>query len=71
MSRKWTHLVRFIAKEDGRIHLGQVDVKRFPDVGLATFEGSDVDVKVISGSIHDGVVSDRTLHVAQVGQSSF
>ncbi|VUC26550.1 unnamed protein product [Clonostachys rosea] len=62
----WTHLIRFIAKEDGRIHLGQIDSKRFPDVGLAIFEGRDVDASCISGSVFDGVVTDRKLRVARL-----
>ncbi|EXJ63543.1 uncharacterized protein A1O5_11304 [Cladophialophora psammophila CBS 110553] len=66
MARPWTHLIRFIAKEDGRIHLGQINPEKFPDVGLAVFEGKSVDAKVISGSVYDGVVTDRTLHVAQL-----
>lgn len=66
MARRWTHLIRFIAREDGQIHLGQIDAKRFPDVGLATFEGKEVDAKVVTGSIYDGVVTDQTLHVSQV-----
>ncbi|EHK25593.1 uncharacterized protein TRIVIDRAFT_54997 [Trichoderma virens Gv29-8] len=66
VARRWTHLIRFIAKEDGRIHLGQIDAKKFPDVGLAVFEGRTVDAKCISGSVYDGLVTDRTLHVAQL-----
>lgn len=66
MARRWTHLIRFIAKEDGQVHLGQIDPRKFQDVGKATFEGKEVDAKVISGSIYDGVVTDRTLHVARV-----
>ena len=65
-TRRWTHLIRFLAKEDGQIHLGQIDAKRFPDVGLATFKGEDVDVKVVSGSIYDGLVTNQVLHVKQV-----
>lgn len=65
-TRRWTHLIRFLAKEDGQIHLGQIDAKKFPDVGLATLQGKDVDVKVVSGSIYDGVVTDQVLHVKQV-----
>jgi hypothetical protein len=71
MARPWTHLIRFIAKEDGRIHLGQIDAKRFPDVGMATFQGKMVDAQVISGSVYDGVVTDRVLHVAHVSVDVF
>ncbi|EXJ87559.1 hypothetical protein A1O3_04519 [Capronia epimyces CBS 606.96] len=65
-SRRWTHLIRFIAKEDGQIHLGQIDAKKFPDVGLATFEGKEIDAKVVSGSVFDGVVTNQTLTVKQL-----
>lgn len=67
---RWTHLIRFIAKEDGQIHLGQIDAGKFPDVGLATFEGKDVDARVISGSVYDGLVTDQTLHVERVSDGS-
>ncbi|KAM5349930.1 hypothetical protein ACJ41O_006435 [Fusarium nematophilum] len=63
-ARRWTHAIRFIAKEDGRIHLGQIDSKKFPDVGLAVLEGKEVEANCISGSVFDGVVTDRKLHVA-------
>ncbi|KAH8121051.1 acylpyruvate hydrolase [Trichoderma asperellum] len=63
---RWTHLIRFIAKEDGQVHLGQVDVDANPDVGLAAFEGKDLAAQVISGSVYDGVVTGQTLHVAQL-----
>ena len=65
-ARRWTHLIRFLAKEDGQIHLGQIDTNSFPDVGLATFEGKIVDAKVVSGSIYDGLVTDQVLHGQQV-----
>ena len=51
IARRWTHLIRFIAKEDGQIHLGQIDAKKFADVGLATFQGKEVDAKVVSRSV--------------------
>jgi hypothetical protein len=66
MGTNWTHLVRFIAEEDGQIHLGQVDAKRWPDIGLATFNGLKVEAKLVKGSIFDGVVTEKILHIAQV-----
>lgn len=48
------------------VHLGQVDAEHFPDVGLAAFNGEKIPVKVISGSIFDGVVTDKIFHVAEV-----
>jgi len=70
MPSSWTHLIRFIAQEDGQIHLGQVDSKKYPDVGLATYEGKNVEAKLVTGSIFDGVVTERVYHVAQVCCSS-
>jgi hypothetical protein len=66
MAPNWTHLIRFIAEEDGQIHLGQVDAQRFPDVGLAMLKGEKLDAKLIKGSAFDGVVTEKILHVAQV-----
>ena len=66
MAPSWTHLVRFIAEETGQIHLGQIDVKEYPDVGIATVEGKKVTAKEITGSIFDGVVTDKVLTVRQV-----
>src|SRR5579859_4060768 len=62
----WTHLIRFVAEETGQIHLGQIDAKEFPDVGLASFEGKKITAKEITGSIFDGVVTDKVLTVKQV-----
>ncbi|RHZ50598.1 fumarylacetoacetate hydrolase family protein [Aspergillus thermomutatus] len=66
MALKWTRLIRFIAEEDGRIHLGEVDGTQFPDVGLAVLNREPVTAKVIRGSIFDGVVTDETLHVSRL-----
>ncbi|KAF2768276.1 hypothetical protein EJ03DRAFT_364275 [Teratosphaeria nubilosa] len=62
----WTHLVRFIAEEDGQIHLGQVDATQFPDVGIAIFEGKPVIANVVSGSVFDGVVTHQKMRVARL-----
>ena len=66
MSPNWTHLIRFIAKEDGQIHLGQIDPDAFPDLGLATFENKEVKAKLINGAVYDGTVTDKVYTVAQV-----
>lgn len=68
MAPSWTHLIRFIAEEDGQAHLGQFDAKAFPDVGLASLEGKKIAAKVINGTVFDGVISDRALHVKQVSE---
>ncbi|KAL9114777.1 MAG: hypothetical protein Q9227_001457 [Pyrenula ochraceoflavens] len=65
MSR-WSHLIRFIAKETGQVHLGQLDSKAIPDLGLATFKSQDVKARLINGSIFDGIVTDRQLTVSQL-----
>lgn len=66
MAPPWTHLIRFLAEEDGHIHLGQVDAN-VPDVGIAAFEGTPISAKLIEGSLYDGVVSDTIMTVKQVG----
>ncbi|KAH8882413.1 fumarylacetoacetate hydrolase [Thozetella sp. PMI_491] len=66
MSPNWRRLIRFIAEEDGQVHLGDVDEKEFPDVGLATLNGEKVTASLIQGSIFDGVVTSKKLHVAQL-----
>lgn len=66
MGPSWTHLVRFIADEDNKVHLGQIDVSQWPDVGLAIFQGQKVQANVVFGDIFEGRVSDRALHIKQV-----
>ncbi|KAL3455431.1 hypothetical protein BJX64DRAFT_295059 [Aspergillus heterothallicus] len=61
----WTHLVRFLAVEDNHIHLGQViDTTR--DIGRDSVEGKEISVYEIEGTIFDGRVTDRILHVRQL-----
>ncbi|KAL2784707.1 hypothetical protein BJX66DRAFT_348133 [Aspergillus keveii] len=66
MSRTWTRLIRFIAEEDGQVHLGEVDARQVPDVGLAVLNGEQVIARLITGSIFDGVVTYKTLHVSRL-----
>jgi hypothetical protein len=66
MVASWTHLIRFVAEETGQIHLGQIDVKEYPDVGIASVEGKTIKAKEVTGSIFDGVVTDKLLTVKQV-----
>jgi hypothetical protein len=70
MAPSWTHLIRFIAEEDGQTHLGQIDPSKYPDVGLSAFKGERISAKVINGTIYDGVVTDRVLTVSKVCISS-
>lgn len=64
MASSWTHLIRFIAKEDGQIHVGQVDVSKYPDVGISVYNGDNVTAKLVEGGIYDGVVTEKGLSVA-------
>lgn len=61
----WTHLVRFIAVEDNREHLGQlVDTSR--DIGLDSFDVKEIKVYLINGSIFNGSVTKHIYTVKQV-----
>ncbi|KAF2086372.1 fumarylacetoacetate hydrolase [Saccharata proteae CBS 121410] len=66
MAPNWTHLIRFVAREDGQTHLGQVDAKACPDVGLAMFEKKPLQARLISGTAFDGVVTERTMGVERL-----
>ncbi|KIX99413.1 uncharacterized protein Z520_04989 [Fonsecaea multimorphosa CBS 102226] len=66
MAPTWTHLVRFVAEEDGQTHLGQVDATKWPDVGLSVFNGEKVDVKLVTGSVFDGIVTNKTFHISKL-----
>jgi hypothetical protein len=66
MHPSWTHLLRFLAEEDGQIHLGQVDSKKWADVGLAIYNGDRVDVKLVTGTVFDGAVTNTTMHISKV-----
>ncbi|KAG6022477.1 hypothetical protein E4U40_004583 [Claviceps sp. LM458 group G5] len=63
MAPNWTRLIRFIAHEDGQVHLGEVIPTEHADVGLAALDGPKVFAKAITGSVFDGVVTSRTLTV--------
>ncbi|KAI5459544.1 fumarylacetoacetate hydrolase [Mariannaea sp. PMI_226] len=53
----WTHLIRFVAKEDHAIHLGQlVDTSR--DIGIDSIEGVKIEAYLINGTIFNGHVTD-------------
>ncbi|KIV82604.1 hypothetical protein PV11_04702 [Exophiala sideris] len=62
---KATHIIRFVANEDHRIHLGQL-VDTSSDVGLATFEGKKVEAYLINGSIFAPEVTDVVYTVKQL-----
>ncbi|KAH8680155.1 fumarylacetoacetate hydrolase [Ilyonectria robusta] len=64
--RDWTHLVRFVAAEDGLVYFGQVDAEKYPDVGLAALEGKPIPVNVVAGSQFDGIVTSQFLHVSRL-----
>jgi len=62
---KATHIIRFIANEDSRIHLGQlVDTSR--DVGLDSVEGKKIEAYLINGSIFTPEVTSHVYTVKQL-----
>jgi len=62
---KATHIVRFVANEDNRIHLGQlVDTSR--DVGLDSVEGRKIEVYLINGTIFAPEVTSHVYTVKQL-----
>lgn len=62
----WTHLIRFEAVEDGRVHLGQlVDTSR--DIGLDSVAGTAIQAFRINGDIFNGTVTKQILTVSKVG----
>jgi hypothetical protein len=66
----WTHLIRFVANEDGQNHLGQlVDTTR--DVGVDTFEGKRVEAYMIIGTIFEGQITKTILTVKYVRRSEY
>ena len=66
MPSNWTHLIRFVAQEDGQIHLGQVDPKTYPDLGIASVEKKKIEAYLITGSIFNGLVTEKKMTVAQL-----
>jgi hypothetical protein len=61
----WTHLIRFVAVEDGQSHIGQlIDTSR--DVGIDSFEGREIKAFLINGTIFDGEVTKTVLTVKYV-----
>lgn len=66
MSPNWTRLIRFVAEEDGQIHLGEIDHEQYPDVGLASLNNERIQARLVTGSVFDGVITDKTLHVSHV-----
>lgn len=59
---KPTHIIRFVANEDDRVHLGQLaDTSR--DVGLDSVEGREITAYEINGSIFNGEVTQNALTV--------
>ena len=71
MAQNWSRLVRFIAKEDGQIHYGEVDATKYPDVGLTTLSGETITARLVQASIFDGVVTDRNLTIGRVSDAAF
>lgn len=61
----WSHLIRFIAKEDLKVHLGQLTATNI-DVGLESFNGNPITAYEIEGSIFNGKVTDKKLTVEKL-----
>lgn len=60
----WTHLIRFIAKEDQQVHLGQlVDTSR--DVGKDSVDGVEIKAHLIRGSIFDGKIITSVVYTVE------
>jgi len=60
-----SHIIRFIANEDNRIHLGQlVDTSR--DVGLDSYEGKKIEAYLINGTIFAPEVTSVVYSVKQL-----
>ena len=60
-----THIIRFIAEEDNRVHLGQpTDTSR--DLGLDSVNGTKIQAHLINGSIFNGEVTDQVYTVKQL-----
>jgi len=65
MPSKATHIIRFVANEDNRIHLGQlVDTSR--DIGLDSVEGKEIKAYLINGSIFAAEVTEHVYTVKQL-----
>lgn len=63
----WTHLIRFRAKEDGQVHLGQLaDTER--DVGLDSESGRDIKAYLINGDVFNGSITEHILTVEAVSR---
>lgn len=61
----WTHLIRFVAKEDHAVHLGQL-VHTSRDVGKDATEGIEIKAYLINGTIFQGNVTSVVYTVERV-----
>lgn len=61
----WTHLIRFLAKEDEQVHLGQL-VDTSTDVGLDSVNGTEIKAYLINGDIFSGKVTKHVYTVKKV-----
>ena len=65
MPSKATHIIRFVAKEDNRIHLGQlVDTTR--DIGLDSVDGKEIKAYLLNGSIFASEVTEHVYTVKEL-----
>ncbi|KAG2179661.1 hypothetical protein INT44_006509 [Umbelopsis vinacea] len=61
----WTHLIRFIAKEDAKVHLGQL-INTARDIGLDSISGHPITAYEVQGTVFDGKVTEKELTVQQL-----
>jgi hypothetical protein len=61
----WTHLIRFVAREDAQTYYGQLSDSQI-DVGVAIYEGKVVKARVIEGDAFSGVATQKVRTVKRV-----
>jgi hypothetical protein len=61
----WTHLIRFVAREDAKIYYGQLSDSKI-DVGVAIYEGKVVKARIIEGNAFSAVATEKVRTVERV-----
>lgn len=61
----WTHLIRFVAREDAQTYYGQLSDSTV-DIGVALYEGKVVKARIIEGNVFDGVATQKVRTVERV-----
>ncbi|KAI2624442.1 5-carboxymethyl-2-hydroxymuconate isomerase [Xylaria nigripes] len=60
----WTHLIRFVAREDGRVHLGQL-IDGSQDVGKDAADGREIEVYLLRGTIFDAKIVPGVVYTVE------